>query len=66
MAQLMFSAASCSLMQDIDAGGFSVPAMAWHMLFTWMLSPMYSALEAMVKVYAIWYPPRGFHVIDKT
>ena len=66
MAQQFYSTATCSLMQDLDAGGISVVAMAWHILFCWLFSPVYVSLESLIKVYAIWYPPKGFHVVNKT
>ena len=65
MAQQFYSTTSCSLMQDIDAGGVSVVAMMWHALFAWLFMPVYGCLESMIKLYAILYPPRGFHVVNK-
>ena len=65
MAQQMYSTMSCSLMQDIDAGGISVVAMTWHAVFAWLFLPVYGCVESLIKFYAIMYPPRGFHVVNK-
>ena len=66
MAQQLYSTTSCSLMQDLDAGGVSVVSMTWHALFAWMFMPVYGCMESMIKLYAILYPPKGFHVVNKT
>ena len=65
MAQHLYSVTSCSLMQYLDAGGVGVVAMIWHALFAWMFLPVYGCIESMIKFYAIMYPPRGFHIVNK-
>ena len=65
MAQHLYSITSCSLMQDIDAGGISMVAMIWHALFACVFAPVHGCIESMIKFYAIMYPPIGFHIVNK-
>ncbi|KAI4181986.1 MAG: hypothetical protein LQ346_006670 [Caloplaca aetnensis] len=65
VALILFSAGSCSIIQDLDAGGIGPVAMVLHALFSGIFLPVYTSCEALIKAYAILYPSKGFHVIEK-
>lgn len=65
MAQSLFSTVSSCMIQDLDAGGIGTGTMVLHALFSWIFLPVYGSCEGLIKAYAIFYPPKGFHVIEK-
>lgn len=65
MAQSLFNTATCSIMQDLDAGGIGPGAIVLHALFSWIFLPVWAFCEGLIKAYAILYPPQGFHVVKK-
>ncbi|TID19143.1 glycosyltransferase family 2 protein [Venturia nashicola] len=61
----MWATIVSTTMQDFDHGGISVPAMVWHVVQAFALTPIFRAMESCIVVDAILFPPKSFHVVAK-
>jgi hypothetical protein len=64
-AEGLWAAIYSTVAQDADFGGIPVWKMAWHIVLSFILAPIFQVMECLIVVDAIVFPPKRFHVVSK-
>jgi hypothetical protein len=64
-AEGLWAATTSTVAQDVDAGDIPAWKMAWHVVLSFTLAPIFQSMECLVVVDALLFPPKRFHVVSK-